>query len=114
MILLKYRHFIFPVTSYNRSWGTSIIGGYVYRGKNIKALYGFYLYADFYSGNIAAIKVKDNKVQKKFTFNFLKLQISRFAQDYKNELYICSFIKGKIYKLVGLVERKKSLEEKIK
>ena len=105
---LKFRHFIFPVDTYDRAWGSSIIGGYVYRG-SIKELQGFYLYADFNSGNFTGIKLKNNKIEKKFLFNPIKLRISRFAQDYKKELYICSFTTGKIYRLEKLRKREKLL-----
>ena len=43
-----------PITEYNRSQGTSITGGYVYRGSAIPELVGLYIFADYGSGRFWA------------------------------------------------------------
>ena len=45
-----------PVTEYDRSQGTSITGGYVYRGSAIPGLTGLYIFADFGSGRFWAAR----------------------------------------------------------
>ena len=44
-----------PVWEYGRSFGCAIIGGYVYRGKAIPSLVGWYVYADYCSRHVRAI-----------------------------------------------------------
>jgi|688.fasta_scaffold09069_3 glucose/arabinose dehydrogenase len=47
---------IAPVWEYDHQVGKSITGGFVYRGKQVPALEGSYLYADFVSGRLWALK----------------------------------------------------------
>lgn len=41
-----------PIQDYGRSEGASVTGGIVYRGSKIPALHGFYIFADYVSGNV--------------------------------------------------------------
>ena len=45
-----------PVTEYGRSLGSSITGGYVYRGNAIPELQGLYIFADYGSGRFWAAR----------------------------------------------------------
>ncbi len=45
-----------PVTQYSRSFGSSITGGYVYRGTAIPELEGLYIFADYGSGRFWAAR----------------------------------------------------------
>jgi len=45
-----------PVLQYGRDAGVSVTGGYVYRGQRLGDLYGAYVYADFGSGHIWAMR----------------------------------------------------------
>jgi uncharacterized repeat protein (TIGR03806 family) len=51
-----------PIYEYGRDQGVAIIGGYVYRGNDIAALAGRYVYTDFGSGNIWALTYDGGKV----------------------------------------------------
>jgi glucose/arabinose dehydrogenase len=46
---------IAPVWEYDHQVGKSITGGFVYRGKQVPALEGSYLYADYVSGRLWAL-----------------------------------------------------------
>lgn len=86
-----------PVAEYSHKYGCSVTGGYVYRGKKIKALIGKYIFGDFCKGTVWTID-KD----KKFAMRKLldtKLKISSFGEDAEGELYIVDY-RGKVFKLV--------------
>jgi glucose/arabinose dehydrogenase len=46
-----------PVWEYDHQVGKSITGGFVYRGRQVPALVGSYLYADFVSGRLWALEL---------------------------------------------------------
>jgi glucose/arabinose dehydrogenase len=92
---------ILPVHEYQRSEGVSVTGGFVYRGKNIPALQGKYIYGDYASGKIWALSVDGNG---KKTGNTLLLTtgfpIATFGEDQDKELLLLSYgSDGKIYRL---------------
>jgi glucose/arabinose dehydrogenase len=88
-----------PIVEYGRQLGSSITGGYVYRGKASKQLQGVYHYADFASGRIFGVKFENKKVVANVELVNTGLNISSFGEDGKGELYITAF-DGRIYKLV--------------
>ena len=80
--------------------GCSVTGGYIYRGDQIKSLYGLYIFSDFCTGKIWALDPLKNIIQE-ITEPLLgseKHMISSFSQDINNEIYIVEF-SGKIYKI---------------
>ena len=87
-----------PIFDYPRSQGTTVIGGYVYRGHAISGLCGTYLYADFGNGKIFGLRGKNNRWEAKVLLETERM-ISSFGQDEKGELYI-SDLKGEVLKVV--------------
>lgn len=51
-----------PVIEYTHDEGCSVTGGYVYRGEDIEALHGWYLFGDFCGGWIRAVPADDPTV----------------------------------------------------
>lgn len=89
-----------PVIEYNHKEGQSITGGYVYRGKALKKLAGAYVYADYVTGSIYALRY-DEKSKKVTEWKEIADQpknIASFGEDGDGELYVCCF-DGKIYRL---------------
>lgn len=41
-----------PLAQYGRTWGASVIGGFIYRGSDIPELYGKYVFADAFHGSL--------------------------------------------------------------
>jgi glucose/arabinose dehydrogenase len=88
-----------PLVEYDHSQGCSVTGGYVYRGENIPALQGYYIYGDYCSGNIWALGYQDSVVIQNILLTESDLQISSFGEDLAGNLYILSR-QGGIYTLV--------------
>jgi glucose/arabinose dehydrogenase len=91
-----------PIAEYPHSEGKSITGGYVYRGKKYPSLTGLYVYGDFESGRIWAVREKGKSGQAEAVGEVLdlkanpRLQIAAFGEDRDGELYVLAF-DGRIY-----------------
>lgn len=87
-----------PVIEYGRHLGMSVTGGYVYRGKRLKHLVGAYVYADYVTGRIWALRQEFGRpIAQKEILNQPK-NIASFAEGPDGELYLLAF-DGKIYQL---------------
>jgi len=83
--------FIEPVTEYGPGQGTSITGGFVYRGTAIPELVGKYIFADFGSGRVWALQPDG---QGGFTNDELvdtNFGPTSFGVDQNGELYFTDF-----------------------
>ena len=87
-----------PITEYGREGGCSVTGGYVYRGSRLPSLYGAYVYGDFCSGKIWALRHDGAEVTEELLIVDSPLSISAFGEDLAGELYILSF-DGGIYRI---------------
>ena len=90
----------FPVAEYGRDGGCSVTGGYVYRGRSLPTLYGAYLYADFCSGKIWALRHDGASVTEQMLVADTGLSISSFGEDAEGEVYVLTF-EGVVYGLRG-------------
>ncbi len=93
-----------PVWEYGRQEGISVTGGYVYRGRALPDLVGWYVYADYGSGRIWALRRDGNEADNRLLVD-ADIMISSFGVDEADELYICAHDfrnePTKIYKLVA-------------
>jgi glucose/arabinose dehydrogenase len=87
-----------PVWEYGRREGVSVTGGFVYRGPTLSSLTGQYIYADYGSGNIWALRQGNTRNPINTKLIASDLHISSFGVDQQNELLMCAF-DGKIYRL---------------
>jgi len=99
-----------PILDYDRSTGGTIIGGYVYRGAQIPALQGTYLFGDYVAGKIFSLNYDGTTVSN---FQDITSQLfptrqggfnlqnpSSFGEDANGELYITDIGNGSVYKIV--------------
>jgi uncharacterized protein (TIGR03437 family) len=89
-----------PVVEYTRGEGVSVTGGYVYRGSRYPALRGFYLYADFGTGNIWALQRAGDAWDNRRALASGR-NISTFGEDPSGELYVADHSGGGIYLLAA-------------
>lgn len=92
------QNLIDPIFEYGRNKGGSITGGYVYRGTRTPEYFGQYIYADYASGRIWALRYDGQKAVENVELAHTNLHISSFGVDQNNELFMCAF-DGKIYRL---------------
>jgi glucose/arabinose dehydrogenase len=95
-----------PVAEYNRLWGCSLTGGYVYRGHAIPGLRGAYLYADYCTGNMGSLRVDGGVLveQLDITSDINPgglISFSSFGTDNAGELYVLSHSGGAFPAFVG-------------
>ncbi|MGH7179585.1 MAG: PQQ-dependent sugar dehydrogenase, partial [Tepidisphaeraceae bacterium] len=88
-----------PIKEYGHELGISITGGYVYRGRRIPSLVGWYVYGDYSSGRIWALKYENGKVTGDVELLNTRALISSFGEDSEGELYVCDHA-GSVLKIV--------------
>jgi len=101
-----------PIHEYGRSSGGSITGGYIYRGALMPSGRGRYFFGDFISSRVwsVALTVGSNgEAQvsdlREHTDDFGGTSqlagVSSFGIDADGELYVISYTRGVVFKLVG-------------
>jgi glucose/arabinose dehydrogenase len=80
---------ISPVWEYDHQLGKSITGGFVYRGSRVPEMQGMYVYADFISGKIWALKYDKSagKVTSNAGIATTGFPVLAFGEDEDGELY---------------------------
>jgi hypothetical protein len=88
-----------PVAEYDQGEGCSVTGGYVYRDSRLPELAGAYVYGDYCTGNIWALRHNGTQITEHIQIVNSSLNISSFAQSPSGEIFILSFDK-KIYRFI--------------
>jgi glucose/arabinose dehydrogenase len=87
-----------PVHVYSREDGCSVIGGYVYRGSQLRALRGRYFYGDYCSGTVWSLRIRDAAAIDVRRESVRVPGLTSFGADVEGELYLASQ-DGSIYRL---------------
>ncbi|MFQ5512027.1 MAG: PQQ-dependent sugar dehydrogenase [Candidatus Krumholzibacteriia bacterium] len=82
----------------------SVTGGFVYRGSALPELIGAYVYADFQTGEIWALRYDGVNVESNVLLQDTEFLISSFGVDAGGELYFCALLDQRVYKLTRVVE----------
>ncbi len=82
-----------PVIEYSHRQGKSITGGYVSRSPSHDKLQGAYIYADYVTGRIWAVRYEDGKVtaNREILPGTRRPHVTSFGEDEAGELYLCAF-----------------------
>ena len=95
--------FVAPLTEYSRAVGCAVIGGYV-AGEAIPGLDGWYLFADYCTGDIfgvpSDIPATAGEVIEPRVLLATGIPVSTFGQGPSGELYVADFVDGSIYRIV--------------
>jgi hypothetical protein len=81
--------FVPPITEYAHSEGVSVIGGYVYNGKQIPSIKGKYIFGDWTGPVWYLQKAGDKWLRGKVTINNYpsNAKITGWGEDQSGELY---------------------------
>lgn len=90
--------YIPPVFAYQRRYGNSITGGYVYRGDAQSPYYGMYICGDYTSRRIWAIRQTDRKLESVLQIATSPQGIASFGTDHAGNIYVVGY-EGMIYRL---------------
>ncbi len=92
---------ILPVAEYENGGGNcSVTGGFVYRG-SVAALQGAYVYSDFCSGRIWALRYEDGALTMNQQIAQTDFNVGSFAQGNDLEIYVLEHSgSGGIFKIV--------------
>ena len=94
------KEFVEPVAEYGRTKGISITGGYVYRGSKIPELVGCFVYGDFATNRMWAVR-EDREGGEHVVYELGKAKggIASFGERPDGELQVLTF-NGRVYDLV--------------
>lgn len=89
-----------PIVEHSHADFRSITGGYVYHGTRLKELTGSYIYGDFDTGRIWALRHDGKKVTKHEELYDSPLRIVAFGEDNDGEVYALDWVGGQLHRLV--------------
>jgi glucose/arabinose dehydrogenase len=91
-----------PVASYTHAdENCTVIGGYVYRGKEYPAMAGTYLFADFCSGRMWALDAAHPRSAARQVLEVPGLP-SSFGEDDGGELYLTALDSGQLFQVTAV------------
>ncbi len=95
-------NYLFPIFDYphNSTGGFSVTGGFVYRGTQYPALYGYYIFADYVSGNVWRTFPNGSGGWTTTRQAGLPGNIAGFGEAENGELYAASLSSDSIYQVI--------------
>jgi len=109
-----YLPLVEPIHEYDHSVGSSITGGYIYRGTALSPPFrGRYFFADFIAARLWSLAFAIDPINGEARVSNVTEHtaevggsaqlgnISSFAVDAEGELYVVSYSRGRVFKIVG-------------
>jgi len=90
-----------PIAVYSHSLGCSVTGGYVYRGLAYRGLVGGYLFGDFCSGRVWALRAHGPATQSPVLMADTNLAISSFGEGPDGTIYVTDLGSGDVWAVVA-------------
>jgi glucose/arabinose dehydrogenase len=92
---------LLPITQYDHSEGTAVIGGYVYRGLAISGLVGTYVFGDLSGGKVWGLQQDSTgNWQRTLLLSHARI-VSSFGQDQAGELYLLDYSDGVVLRILS-------------
>lgn len=88
-----------PTVAHSHIESRSITGGYVYRGSRLPELVGAYIYGDYVTGKVWAVRHDGKRAGKPRELVDTPIQIVTFGVDHAGELYVVGY-DGTVHRLV--------------
>jgi glucose/arabinose dehydrogenase len=88
-----------PVFEYPTADGCAVTGGYVYRGQDVPALVGAYVFADFCRGRLEAFRLENGRARGHDELGPEVANVASFGEDADGELYVLS-LSGPVLRFV--------------
>jgi glucose/arabinose dehydrogenase len=87
-----------PVFAYNRKYGVSVTGGYVYRADAKSPMYGVYVFGDYQSARIFGLTQEGRVLKRVRQIGKSPQRIASFGRDDEGELYLVGY-EGTVYRM---------------
>jgi glucose/arabinose dehydrogenase len=96
----KPADYVAPVYAYDRTFGSAVVGGIVYRGQRCASITGHYVFADHMSGKVGALPVAGEKASGAAKVIVENAGIASIDEDAQGELLLSNLDENKIYTFV--------------
>jgi putative heme-binding domain-containing protein len=90
--------FSFPVFAYPHSFGVSVTGGYVYRGKLAPSFEGVYIFGDYETRRVWGLKEENGRLATVRELGESPEHLASFGVDENGEIYVVGY-EGTIFRL---------------
>jgi len=90
--------FTFPIYAYPHSFGVSVTGGYVYRGRRAPSFDGVYIFGDYETRRIWGLRMEAGKLEVVRELGESPQHIASFGLGDDGEIYVVGY-EGEIYEL---------------
>jgi len=98
-----------PMVSHSHVDAKSITGGQVYRGRRLQQLDGAYIYGDYVTGKIWALRTEANRLTWNEELADSTLAVIAFGRDRQENFYVLDFAGG-IYRLSVNLQNNENLD----
>src|SRR5205823_12678141 len=89
-----------PVAQYDHNMNCSVTGGYVYRGASVPGLVGAYIFGDYCTGGVFALRRNpDVGWSSRLELGYQPIKISSFGEDAAGELYVVDSEGGTVFRI---------------
>lgn len=92
--------YVAPILSYSRRHGVSVTGGHVYRGEKAPAMQGWYVFGDYESRRIWALRQRNRKLEAIVEIARAPSRITAFTAGADGEIVVTGFDDGIIRRLL--------------
>jgi glucose/arabinose dehydrogenase len=91
-----------PVVGYDHNMNCSVTGGYVYRGTAAPGLAGTYIFGDYCTGGVFAVRGSaESGWSGRLELAYQPIKISSFGEDATGELYVVDSQSGTVFRVTG-------------